>query len=122
MLVVVTASKDGSWRHTIRGLQNTDADPGRSRVSKGHRTAEKRCWEEAIHRLVMVKTLDEVLRQTLGAAASFGYLQTFCLWTAFCGKARSRVQSVRTREVGGLKIGLASELIIYSRGFQQSAQ
>lgn len=57
---IVTAWKDGWRRHTLRGLHYTDADPGRPRLSRGHRTLGKRRWHETIRKVVTTETRDEV--------------------------------------------------------------
>lgn len=54
------AWQDGWWRHTIRSLRYTEAYPGISRFSRGHRTLEKRRWDETIQNLVLTEVRREV--------------------------------------------------------------
>lgn len=46
------------------GLRHTDADPGRSRLSRGGRMLGKRHWDEAIQKHVMTEAREEALCQT----------------------------------------------------------
>lgn len=57
---MIVAWKDSWWRHTIRGLRYTEADPEVSRLSIAHQTLGKRRWDEGIQKLVMTEARGEM--------------------------------------------------------------
>lgn len=56
---------DGWCRHTVAGLHYTGADPGISRLPKGHRTVGKRLWDEVMQKMVLTEACGKVLWQTI---------------------------------------------------------
>lgn len=62
---VVAAWIDSWWRHTMRGLHDTDADPGPSRPSRGHRALGQRRCDETFQTGVMTETRQEVPWQAI---------------------------------------------------------
>lgn len=52
----VVAWKDALWRHTVRGMHYTEADPERQRLSRGHRTVGQRRWDEVIQKHLVSST------------------------------------------------------------------
>lgn len=55
----VAAWKDAWWRHTIRGMHHTDADPSKTWLTTRRRTLGKRRWDDAVQKYVKLEASEE---------------------------------------------------------------